>query len=100
MPPDVTVGVERLGLGAVEKPPVFPVDPVFDEVDPPPVLEVVGAGDPFAVPVLAPAPDAPGWAWATTMPMATVAPAAARTVAFVALRRRRWAFALVAGVFG
>ncbi|HWD54326.1 MAG TPA: hypothetical protein VG346_04350 [Acidimicrobiales bacterium] len=73
---------------------------MFDEVEPPPVLEVVAEWDAFEVPVFAPALDAPGWSWATTMPMATVAPAAAKTVARVALRRRLWAFSLAAGERG
>ncbi len=87
VPPEVTAGVELLELGAVETP-VFPVEPVLDEVEPSPVLEVeplpvsvVAEREPFEV--LVPALDAPGWSWATTMPRPTVAPAAARTAARV-----------------
>jgi hypothetical protein len=88
VPPEVTAGVELLELGAVENPPVFPVEPVLAEVEPSPVFEVdpspvlvVAECEPFEA--LVPAPEAPGWSWATTMPIPTVAPAAARTAARV-----------------
>jgi hypothetical protein len=69
---------------------------VLDELEPSPVFEVelwllsfvVAEFDPCEVPVLVPALDAPGWSWAATMPIPTVAPAAARTAARVTLRRR------------
>jgi hypothetical protein len=96
VPPEVTVGVAVLELGAVETLPVLPVEPVLDELEPSPVFEVelwplplvVAELDPLDVPVLVLAPDAPGCSWAATIPIPTVAPAAARTAARVTLRSR------------
>jgi hypothetical protein len=97
VPPEVTVGVAVLELGAVETLPVFPVEPVLDDVEVPAVSLVVAELDAFELPALAPAPDAPGWSWAATMPIATVAPAAARTAARVTLRRRPCTFSRLSG---
>jgi hypothetical protein len=92
VPPEVTVGVAVLELGAVETLPVFPVEPVEDEFAPAPVFEVelgpVAVVEEEFDRLEVPAPDAPGWSWAATMPIPTVAPAAASTVARVTLRRR------------
>ncbi len=43
---------------------------------------------------------APGWSWATTIPIAAVAPVAARIAPRVRLRSRDRAFSLDFGVFG
>ena len=91
VPPEVTVGVAVLELGAVETLPVFPVRTGVARVEPAPVVpRDVERHDPPVVVSNRRSPDplrrvpserpaAPGWSWATTTPMPTVAPAAART---------------------
>jgi hypothetical protein len=101
----VTLGVEVLDVGADDEVPVlpvFPVEPVsLDEEVPPlePVLPEPDEVDPDEVPC----PDvllAPGWTWATTIPIAAVAPVAARTIPRVRRRSRDRAISLLWGVFG
>jgi len=99
----VTVGVDELAEGAVDTLPVLPVLPVVpvlpNEEEPPPAT---------LVPV-EPAPDEPeralpeafpAWSWDTAIPMATVAPVAARTAPRVRVRSRARALSLLSGVCG
>ena len=87
------VGVEELDVGDVGEVPVFPVLPLepllLDEEIPPlePVLPEPDEVDPD----VAPCRDvllAPGWTWATTNPITAVAPVAARMAARVSWRSR------------
>jgi hypothetical protein len=101
VPPDVTVGLEEVAVGAEVEVPVFPVVPVVpespesevpaDEELPPDVEDGV------LVVVVRVAP-APGRSWATTMPMATVAPVAVTMAPRVRKRSRDLARSLAAGV--
>jgi hypothetical protein len=103
VPPDVTVGVEELALGADEVPvvpdeelPLFVVEAVpelDDEVDPFEVL--VESGESAVRCVLL----APGCSRATTTPIAAVAAVAATMAPRVRLRSLDRAFSLDSGVF-
>jgi hypothetical protein len=88
VPPEVTDGLALLMVGAEEFPEDVPV-PLVDDEDP--ATEPV---DPFVVLVL------PGCSFATTMPMATVAPVAARTAPQVSERNRDVVLSRSRGVFG
>jgi hypothetical protein len=97
-PPDVTLGVALLVLGAML--PVLPVEPEFEVaeelwpvllVTPDELLEV-------AVPALE--LDAPGCSWATTTPMPSVVPVATSRAPLVKVRRRARAWSLLAPAFG
>jgi hypothetical protein len=103
------VGVEELDVGA--ELPELPVLPVLPEL---PVLPVLREAPSDAeLPVLVPLPAfdpevfaplcrllAPGWSWATTIPMATVAPVARRAAARVRIRTRAWPRSRLSGAFG
>jgi hypothetical protein len=101
VPPDVTVGLEEVAVGAEAEVPVFPVVPVVpespeaevpaDEELPPDVEDEV-------VVVVAPVALVPGCSCATTIPMATVAPAAVTMAPRVRKRSRDLARSLAAGV--
>jgi hypothetical protein len=100
----VTVGVEELVVGADDELPVLPVLPVEPVVlDEERALEVGVPPEPEEVdPDPAPSRDellAPGWTWATTIPIAAVAPVAARMAPRVRRRSRDRAFSLFSGVF-
>jgi hypothetical protein len=110
VPPDVTAGDEELEVGEEEPEevdevpvfpvlPVLPVVPVFPDV---PVVPDVALEPVDAVLVLVVeagfAALEPGRSWATTMPMAAVAPATATTAPRVRARRRDMARSLSAGV--
>lgn len=95
MPPDVTVGDEELAVGADEEDEV-PVFPEFDVV-PDPLLDVEADPDDDLVGAVVAAARVPGRSWATTIPMATVAPAAATTTPWVSVRSRDLALSLSAG---
>jgi hypothetical protein len=97
------VGVDELGVGALlpELPvlpvlPVLPELPLDEDVDPPVVPVPAVDPDPVVVPLWRLL--APGCSWATTIPMATVAPATARTATRVSWRRRAWALSRLPGV--
>jgi hypothetical protein len=112
------VADEELLVGVVEVVPVLPVFPVLPVS---PVLPVVPESDePDVVPdeelpelvaavdfddedvasAEVPAAWAPEWSWATTTPMATVAPVAATITPRVRNRSREWALSRSAGVLG
>ncbi|HEX4127191.1 MAG TPA: hypothetical protein VHX67_06390 [Acidimicrobiales bacterium] len=103
------VGVED----EAEEVPVFPVVPVVPASEEPDAAPDDEA--PLAVAVVDRAVDdddgdddapdvrttpAPGWSWATTIPMATVAPVAATITERVRTRSRARALSLSAGVLG
>jgi hypothetical protein len=100
VPPDVTVGLEEVAVGGEVEVPVFPVVPVVpaspdsevpaDEELPPDVDDDVVVVVPLAL--------APGCSCATTIPMATVAPAAVTMAPRVRKRSRDLARSLAAGV--
>lgn len=98
------MGDEELAVGAEEddEVPLFPVVPESDFVSDP-LLDVDADPDDeevawdVAVPAAAPAP---GRSWATTIPMATVAPVVAATTPRVRVRSRDLALSLCAGVLG
>ncbi|MGO9857133.1 MAG: hypothetical protein ACLPYY_19095 [Acidimicrobiales bacterium] len=104
----MTAGDEELAAGADDELPVLPVlpelsvEPVLsvEELLP---LELEVPSDPEEVdPDVAADRDvllAPGCTWATTIPMAAVAPVAARTAPRVRWRTRDRAFSLFSGVF-
>jgi hypothetical protein len=107
VPPDVTVGVEELEVGAeLPELPVLPVLPESPEVpelpleEDPPVAAPVPAVDRDLVDVPLRTALAPGCSCATTMPMAAVAPAAASTAARVRCRTRVWTRSRLPGVLG
>jgi hypothetical protein len=104
-PPEVTLGVDVLAVGAEEVPlvPVFPVFPVVpvSPVDPVDVEPVVpDEEDVVALPEFADEWPAPECSPATTTPMNAVAPVAAMTLARVRVRSRDWARSLRSGVLG
>ncbi len=101
----MTAGDEELAAGADDELPVLPVLPVepvllVDELLP---LELEVPSDPEAVdPDVVAERDvvlAPGWTWATTIPITAVAAVAARTAPRVRRRTRDRAFSLFSGVF-
>ncbi len=101
----MTAGVEELALGADDELPVLPVLPVepvllVAELLP---LELEVPSEPVEVdPDVVPDRDvllAPGWTWATTIPITAVAPVAARMAPRVRWRTRARAFCLFSGVF-
>ena len=105
-PPEVTAGVDWLTEGADDELPVLPVLPLVpvlpvvpDDEEPPPAMLVLVEPDPDDPD--RPLPDAfPAWSWDTTIPMATVAPVAARTAPRVMVRSRARALSLLSGVCG
>ncbi len=108
-PPEVTVGDDALTVG-VEDEPAVPLDEAMppDEVaDDPPLTTVAdpevetAPDEPVAVvPALLLVLLDPVCPWDTAIPMATVAPVAARTAPRVRLRSRARAFSLFSGVCG
>ena len=96
----MTLGVEELDVGADDEVPVLPVLPLE------PVLlveELAATGpavaepervDPDVVPDARAVLPAPGWTWATTIPITAVAPVAARMTPRVRWRSRDRAFSL------
>jgi hypothetical protein len=99
--------VEELAVGDEEEDevPVFPVVPesavVPDETLPLFDVEADPDDEELAPDVaVVPAARAPGRSCATTIPMATVAPVAARTAPRVTVRSRDLALSLSAGVLG
>jgi hypothetical protein len=82
--------------------PELPVLPVLPDVpldEEPPALVLVPAVEPE---LFAPLCGllAPGWSWATTIPMATVAPVARRAAPRVRSRTRAWPRSRLPGVVG
>ena len=95
------MGVEELDVGAeLPELPVLPEMPELSvlplEVEAP-VLAPVPAVDPAPVAPLRTL-LAPGWSWARTIPMATVAPVARRAAPRVSCRTRAWPRSRVGGV--
>ncbi len=94
VPPDVTVGGLELVIG-LEDAPVLPVVPESELLV---LLLDVEDEDPPSDAAVVRAEPAPGRSWATTTPMATVAPAEAAIAHRVSARSRDFALSLSAGV--